>query len=484
MNKLELLEIAAINNDYNNFISFLESYNNVTIPEFDYYLINKLSLFMVHENFSFDDLDQMISKINYVLPSIKRIFARPIIHLKDTDEVLPVEAVRLINNKTINHIATHSELWDDITSTSIKPLKLMTRVYNDDFCIYENMVFAKTIDTILNYLKKQMKIIREMLYSGKILEMNLLESVNHPNYFLAIGKLHTGYIRSFSQNYETIKEYYNKLNYYKDVITSRLKRNVYHLNKNYPNNFSLHNSNILLMQKDYHRVYNLLKHFRKIKADFKPLNETDFLNFKANYYIYVKFLMVFAITNFNFEAQNDTIIDFNNLNLIFEFKKWQIELKTVDGDILLKIKQEKEYSILISILNDKTGKYDEILPAYPIEVETKHILLSIDDIDSFRRIEQIILRGMIYTTNSFDLCPFCGEKMSFDEKKGEFICFHCRQKIVKKYCDIKKENYFETSIDSFVPKELIKKDAFYHYRNITNYNSKAEFICPYCNKVH
>ena len=94
MNKLELLEIAAINNDYNNFISFLESYNNVTIPEFDYYLINKLSLFMVHENFSFDDLDQMISKINYVLQSIKRIFARPIIHLKDTDEVLPVEAVR------------------------------------------------------------------------------------------------------------------------------------------------------------------------------------------------------------------------------------------------------------------------------------------------------------------------------------------------------------------------------------------------------
>lgn len=249
MNKLELLEIAAINNDYNNFISFLESYNNVTIPEFDYYLINKLSLFMVHENFSFDDLDQMISKINYVLPSIKRIFARPIIHLKDTDEVLPVEAVRLINNKTINHIATHSELWDDITSTSIKPLKLMTRVYNDDFCIYENMVFAKTIDTILNYLKKQMKIIREMLYSGKILEMNLLERVNHPNYFLAIGKLHTGYIRSFSQNYEAIKEYYNKLNYYKDVITSRLKRNVYRLNKNYPNNFSLHNSNILLMQK-------------------------------------------------------------------------------------------------------------------------------------------------------------------------------------------------------------------------------------------
>ena len=70
MNKLELLEIAAINNDYNNFISFLESYNNVTIPEFDYYLINKLSLFMVHENFSFDNLDQMISKINYVLPDL------------------------------------------------------------------------------------------------------------------------------------------------------------------------------------------------------------------------------------------------------------------------------------------------------------------------------------------------------------------------------------------------------------------------------
>ena len=58
------------------------------------------------------------------------------------------------------------------------------------------------------------------------------------------------------------------------------------------------------------------------------------------------------------------------------------------------------------------------------------------------------------------------------------------KKDIEKLCKEAKENYFETSIDSFVPKELIKKDAFYHYRNITNYNSKAEFICPYCNKVH
>lgn len=265
MNRTELLEIAQITKDYKIFSNFEANYNMITIPEFDYAVVNNLSLFVVHDNYDFDSLDQMIKKIDYVMPSIKRIFAKPIIHLTDNDEVLPVETVKLINNKTLNHIATHSELWDDITSDGIKPLKLMTKVYQDNYCIYENMVFARTIDSILGYTKRQMKIIKEMLYSGKILEMNLLERVNHPNYFLALGKLHTGYIRNFSKNYEVINNYYKKLSYDSEILKTRLKRNVYRYNRGYQSNFPLHNSNILQMQKDYHRVYHLLKHFKKIK---------------------------------------------------------------------------------------------------------------------------------------------------------------------------------------------------------------------------
>lgn len=486
MNRTELLEIAQITKDYKIFSNFEANYNMITIPEFDYAVVNNLSLFVVYDNYDFDSLDQMIQKIDYVMPSIKRIFAKPIIHLTDNDEVLPVETVRLINNKTLNHIATHSELWDDITSDGIKPLKLMTKVYQDNYCIYENMVFARTIDSILGYTKRQMKIIKEMLYSGKILEMNLLERVNHPNYFLALGKLHTGYIRNFSKNYEVINNYYKKLSYDSEILKTRLKRNVYRYNRGYQSNFPLHNSNILQMQKDYHRVYHLLKHFKKIKKNLEILSNDEFLSFKENYKRFVKIITIFAIINFNFGNVNGEKIDFNNLLLNFQFKNWKLVLKENNKGILIELSKDKKYDVLITIMDEFQGPYDEIIPAFPIDINCEQIVLSLDDIDSFRRIEQIILKGMIMSTNSFSDCPFCGEAMTkLDNKlEEEYVCYHCRQIITKKHCNEKNKDYYLTNIDGFKPTEFVKHDAIYHYRNITKCNQVGQFICPCCQKIH
>lgn len=480
MTNKDLIELNSIKDNYREFRDFINTYNNLSIPEFDYFVINKISLFLLHNDFSFESLEEMIEKIEYVLPSIKRIFVRPIIHLKDNDEVLPVEAVKLINNQSINHIAMHTEFWDNIEDGSIKPKKLMTRVYEDNFSIYENQLFAKTIDTILSYLKINMRYLRNMIFSSKILEMNLLERTNHANYFLALAKLQTGYIRDFSKNYETIKKDYNKLKFLYESISTRLSARVYRLNKNYPKNLSIHNSNILHMQRDYHRVYLTLKNLKKLKGEIEAINEIDLKKLKENYFYYLEILSIFSIINFNFEINNKSKIDFNNLDLNFNLYNYSLNLKKLDDKLLFEIKNDITYTILLTIGKQKDTSYDETISAFTLEDDSS-LLLSIDDIDSFRRIQQFILRGMINSTVNFNTCMYCGEK--FEKKNESYICSYCRTKITKHLCPNFNKFYYTSDIDSYKAKKF-NDDKTYHFRNITKYNLKGEFICPYCNNVH
>ena len=80
---------------------FLSKFNNITYPEFDYYSVTELNLFSSVEDINFDAINKQLADIERVLPAIMRIFAKPIIHLIDEEILVPVEAVRLINNKTI-----------------------------------------------------------------------------------------------------------------------------------------------------------------------------------------------------------------------------------------------------------------------------------------------------------------------------------------------------------------------------------------------
>ena len=47
-------ELKLIIEDYKSSSDFLSLHNNITIMEFDYYIINKYSLFIVHDNYYFD----------------------------------------------------------------------------------------------------------------------------------------------------------------------------------------------------------------------------------------------------------------------------------------------------------------------------------------------------------------------------------------------------------------------------------------------
>ena len=212
---------------------YVKSCNELSYLEFDNDVVSKCNLFASIENINFKELEEKIDLITETIPAIKRIFAKPIIHLVENDEILPVEAVRTVNNKTIQYASSHSENWANITRSGIKPLKLLSRNYIDNYSIYENIVFARSIDYILNFTRHTSHLLKDLISTNQKLEINLLEKENHISYFLALGKLQTGYIRSFSKYLDEAIRCIDKLDYITNVLTARLKNPVYARNKRF-----------------------------------------------------------------------------------------------------------------------------------------------------------------------------------------------------------------------------------------------------------
>ena len=259
----DLAELTKLSEQYQVLEPFMKKYKKLSYIEFDYSIVHDLTLFTIEPDLNFEILEEQIETIVKALPAIKQIFAKPFIHLKEQNIILPVESVRIINNSTIQHISSHSELWTDIKDNEIQPAKLLTRTYEDNYGIYENIVFCNVVDTILTFTRNNLRILKELIYTNQTIEINILERVNHLNYFLALGKLHTGYSRSFDSYYGVASRCLNKLQFILNTILPRLKQPVYKKNIKRSKLTKLHKTNILAMNKDYHQVYKLSKYFAK-----------------------------------------------------------------------------------------------------------------------------------------------------------------------------------------------------------------------------
>lgn len=227
----EQVELNHLLESYQVVEPFMKKYKRLSYIELDYSIVHDLTLFTIKPDFSFEQLEAQIDRLVQGIPAIKQIFAKPFIHLKDETILLPTEAVRIINNHTIQHISSHSELWTDIKDNQIEPAKLLTRTYEDNYGIYENIVFCKVIDDILSFTRSNIRILKELIYTNQTIEINILERVNHLNYFLALGKLHTGYSRNFSSYYGVATKCLNRLQFILNTIQPRLKRPVYKNNQ-------------------------------------------------------------------------------------------------------------------------------------------------------------------------------------------------------------------------------------------------------------
>lgn len=506
-------EMLRLLQDYRDIRLFLSENEKLSFMQFDYAVVHGLALFMLEPDFSFEDLEREIDSFLSALPYVKRIFAKPRIHLKERREILPTESVRIIDNNTIQHCLSHSGLWTDIQDGMVKPAKLQTRTYVDNYGIYENLVFCQTVDGILSFVRMYMRFFKELIYTNQTIEINFLERLNHLNYFLALGKLHVGYGRTLELCYPVSMRCMHKLQQITDNIVPLLKRPVYSKNKNRLGKVKVRKTNILSMDKDYRQIYKLAKSLSSGQPDeLRVLTSDDFNELQNGYFGFCEALAVFAVSHFNFVCDENAPMDFDCLNISFRFQGWELKIEGTRGNrqtLSVTIQKETTYKIIFipTILPPEmlptTVKCDEEADEYVMctpyeEDERERCLLSITGIESFRRIQQIILRGMVYADNERTECPFCHNRLTKNEKLSTeefpvYECLSCRTQIYRGNCPTVPKPYFYTKIaglkKTYATDDelwLVKRkaEAQMFFRNITKINGDMEIICPHCGRVH
>lgn len=512
VNQLKLEEFIRFSSLLEGIDKFVNKHRDLTYIEFDYYVVHDMTLFTIDPEFDFKKLEILIQQVKKSTSAIKRIFTKPIIVLKDSDDVLPVENARIINQNTLLHLANHSQYVSNITKKGIMPRKLLTRIYEDDYSIYENIIFCNYIDEVLSWMKSNRKVLNSLLYASNILQFNLLEKVNHLKYYLALGKLHTGYIRDFSQFFNLSKNMLEEFSLISQAIIPRLHKPIYKRNVSRNRNLRLKKTNIFLMQKDYRQVYKTYKNLLGNQIKVQETEVTiDYDLMRRNYMMYVQILTVFSVGHFHFEMDPQIKMNLSSLDVSFTFKDWKLDIISNDKkEILLHFIKDEIYKIMITsdlydmiTINNLKKDYGihELIVVNQFDedyLERDDIYVSIQDVDSFRRIQQIILKGMIYSDTKRDTCPYCGGKLHKDHYQGFHQCDDCMTQIKEAVCKESKKSFFYTDIAHF-RKHLIKKSDFKHheywhytkqietsmfFRNITKINHHGDTICPHCLKIH
>ena len=499
-----------LEDEYSAVLKIARERNRLSYKDFDEMTLDEVNLFITPKDDAFREMEYTLDKVIRALPALKRIFSKPITRLKDIHTVLPVESVRVINNQSMSHVSRHSELWGDITGGELKPKKLMTLDRQEDYAIYENIAFTRLVNQILAFVKKNIRLLKDVMYANRDLRFNLLERTNHRNYFLAIGKLHIGYARAQDQYHLAYERCLEKLLFVDGVLRAKLHAPVYRHCKKNTAKLTLKKTNVFRLQKDYRQVYLLLKLF---SDGTEEITDQPFVGLasREGYTAYCNMLSVFAAGHLNFDFTTKKRLNFLRLGTEASFAGWTLTMEEYKNEgirgLLYTFQKEKTYRICLLFCHNgehpaaKEERFklkcqaDEYFYADPWEYGSQHYLyLSLFDIDSFRRLQQLLLRGMVYADEKRDVCPFCGKPLERNETG--YSCPACRTELSVRFCEETGKDYAVTGIRNYRPARLtepVKREKFLvdkvneaqlYYRNITPITAAGEPLCPHCGKLH
>ncbi len=504
------IETSRANNLYNRLAEYAESHKSITYSDFETHVLRDVCLFNVPDDDYMKEVEATLDMMIKALPAFKRIFARPIVRLKDQQQIIPIEAVKVIDRRSLTHVASRCELWEDITDEGIKPRKLMTLEHVETYAIYENIAFAWAVDSMLAYIKHTLVRIKDVVYGCRDIHFNLLDHTHHNLYFLAIGKLYLEYVRSRPVQ-ENWARCVDKMMFIDKMLRLKLKSNVYLRCKRKSYNLKLKKTNIFRSHKDYAEVYKILKAL-EMGVTVSDMDQREICSDDEGYKAFCKLLTLFSVGHFNYTVDEKAEIDISRFDVKCAFRSWQLHIRSVNlcdiDALMLTTEKNSEYTTCVvfcekdSISNSSFEAFkekhraDEYLMCTPnIYGDRDQLYLSIFDIDSFRRIQQILLRGMIYSDRERTECAFCGGALK--EERGVYRCDSCNAEIKEQICpetnkafwvsDLVREgasteNKNELERRKFLHDRL--EEAQLHFRNITAITSDGTPICPYCKRSH
>lgn len=88
------------------------------------------------------------------------ISVRPRLDMHYVPETLPVARAKRVQASAVEHLSQHSELWARRNISGVVPAKVLARVSEDDHAIYENIVFARLLDSCARWLNGRIAEVR------------------------------------------------------------------------------------------------------------------------------------------------------------------------------------------------------------------------------------------------------------------------------------------------------------------------------------
>jgi hypothetical protein len=94
--------------------------------------------------------------------NLHEIAARPRLDMHYVPETLPVARAKRVSAEAVEHLAQHSENWSRRIIGGIVPARVLTRVSEDDYAIYENVVFVRLLDACWRWLSNRVQMLKAL----------------------------------------------------------------------------------------------------------------------------------------------------------------------------------------------------------------------------------------------------------------------------------------------------------------------------------
>ncbi|GLR62807.1 hypothetical protein [Marinospirillum insulare] len=93
---------------------------------------------------------------------LQQISKRPRLDLRYEDEVTDVARAKRMAKGALVHLASHSECWQRQTLSGVVPKRIKARFSEDDYNTYENLVYARLLDKVEQYLNWRIATLRQL----------------------------------------------------------------------------------------------------------------------------------------------------------------------------------------------------------------------------------------------------------------------------------------------------------------------------------
>lgn len=122
---------------------------------------------------------------------------RPRLELIQKEELVQTGRAKRLSNKAPDYLAAHSEDWQSRSFTGILPKRVITRLNEDNYDIYENRVFARLVDHLDIYLANRLREIEQL---ASIFDSALSYSLGDELYWRIRNNICSMWGKSFSDD--------------------------------------------------------------------------------------------------------------------------------------------------------------------------------------------------------------------------------------------------------------------------------------------